>query len=70
MGCHFLLQGIFLTQGLNLVFYVSCIADRFFTTNATWEAPNHVIRGIFFFFTLCNMYFLEVNKDIFSIHTM
>ena len=28
VGCHYLLQGIFLTQGLNLV---SCTADRFFT---------------------------------------
>ena len=25
IGCHFLLQGIFLTQGLNLIFWVSCI---------------------------------------------
>ena len=29
VGCHSLLQGIFLTQGLNLV---SCIAGLFFTT--------------------------------------
>ena len=28
VGCHFLLQGIFLTQGLN----VSCLAGGFFTT--------------------------------------
>ena len=32
VGCHFLLQGIFPTQGLNLV---SCIAGRFFYC---WEA--------------------------------
>ena len=35
VGCHFLLQGIFPTQGLNLV---SCIAGRFFYCWATWEA--------------------------------
>ena len=31
VGCHFLLQGIFLTQGLNLCLWVSCIAGGFFT---------------------------------------
>ena len=35
-GCHSLLQWICLTQGSNRVF---CIADRFFTTWATREAP-------------------------------
>ena len=35
MGCHFLLQWISLTQGLN---QVSCIASRFFTIWATREA--------------------------------
>ena len=35
VGCHFLLQGIFPTQGSNLV---SCIARRFFTDQATREA--------------------------------
>ena len=39
---HFLFQGIFLTQGSNpasLAF--SALADGFFTTSATWEAPIH-----------------------------
>ena len=35
VGCHFLLQGIFPSQGLNLV---SFIASRFFTNWATREA--------------------------------
>ena len=35
MSCHFLLQGIFLTQGLNLGLL---IAGRFFTNGATREA--------------------------------
>ena len=35
-GCHFLLQGIFLTQGLNLL--SPALAGRFFSTSATWEA--------------------------------
>ena len=38
VGCHFLLQGIFLIQGLN---WVSCIAGRFFTVWDTREAPSN-----------------------------
>ena len=33
------LQGIFLTQELNFHLFSSCIAGKFFTTSATWEAP-------------------------------
>ena len=36
VGCHFLLQGIFLTHGLN----PRLLAVRFFTSRATWEAPK------------------------------
>ena len=36
VGCHFLLQGIFLTHGLN----PRLLAGRFFTSRATWEAPK------------------------------
>ena len=32
VGCHFLLQGIFPTQGSNLLSCVPCMAGRFFTT--------------------------------------
>ena len=39
---HALLQGIFLTQGLNSISCVSCITGRFFTHRATWEAHTHV----------------------------
>ena len=35
-GCHFLLQGIFLTQGSNLS--SPALAGGFFTTSAPWEA--------------------------------
>ena len=35
-GCHALLQGIFLTQGSNLM--SPALAGGFFTTSATWEA--------------------------------
>ena len=40
MGCHALLQGIFLTQGLNphLLYLLQWQAGRSFTTSATWEA--------------------------------
>ena len=38
VGCHFLLQGIFPTQGSNPVSLASAaLADGFFTTSATWE---------------------------------
>ena len=39
MGCHALLQGFFLTQGLNLCLFTSpALSGWFFTTSATWEA--------------------------------
>ena len=38
-ACHFLLQGIFPTQGSNLcILHVLHLAGRFFITSATWEA--------------------------------
>ena len=40
VGCHFLIQGIFLTQGLNPCVY--CPADRFFTT----EPPGSLWRKL------------------------
>ena len=39
MGCHALLQGFFLTQGLNSCLLMSpALAGRFLTTSATCEA--------------------------------
>ena len=39
VGCHALLQGIFLTQGLNpCLLCLLHLAGGFFTTSATWEA--------------------------------
>ena len=38
VGCHFLLQGIFLTQGLNPCLRVCSIAGRFFTAETLGEA--------------------------------
>ena len=44
VGCHFQLQGIFLTQGSNPhLLQISCIAGRFFTT----EPPEVVGRSSF-----------------------
>ena len=37
IGCHALLQRIFLTQES---FLSAALASGFFTTSATWEAPN------------------------------
>ena len=40
MGCHALLQGIFLTQGSNLRLLLSpALGGKFFITSTTWEAP-------------------------------
>ena len=61
VGCHSLLQWIFLTQGSNPCPYVSCIAGKFFTIIATCEAPELVCylnvtekrtRGIVFFLNI------------------
>ena len=39
VGCHFLLQGFFLTQGSNPCLLASfALAGIFLTTSATWEA--------------------------------
>ena len=37
VGCHFLLQGIFLTQGLNHVSCVSALAGGFLNHCSTWK---------------------------------
>ena len=41
VGCHFLLQAIFLTQGSNLGLRSPALAGEFFTTSATWEAHSY-----------------------------
>ena len=38
--CHFLLQGIFPTQGSNPCFLFSALVGRFFTNYTTWEATQ------------------------------
>ena len=38
VSCHAFLQGIFLTQGLNHVSWISCISRGIFTTKAIWGA--------------------------------
>ena len=43
VGCHVLLQGIFLTQGLKLHLFKSpTLAGGFFTTSPTWEARTRM----------------------------
>ena len=39
-GCHVLLQGIFLTQGLNLCLTSPALADSFFTTTTTQHSKK------------------------------
>ena len=40
VDCHALLQEIFPTQGWTHVLSLPALAGRFFTTSATWEAPE------------------------------
>ena len=40
VGCHVLLQGIFLTQGSNPHLMSPALAGGFFTCSATWEAQE------------------------------
>ena len=45
VGCHFLLQVIFLTQGENPSLLMSpALAVRFSTISTTWEAQNNLIH--------------------------
>ena len=57
MGCHFLLRGMFLTQGLNphllheRQILSLVLAGWFFTTSATWEAPRNSLKTWMTIFT-------------------
>ena len=47
VGCHALLQGIFLTQGSNTHFFVPpALVGGFFTNSATWEAVLSSVKEI------------------------
>ena len=46
MGCHFLLEGILLTQRIETTSLTSpALAGGVFTTSATWEAPPRLLGG-------------------------
>ena len=45
VGCHALLQGIFLTQGSKLRLISPALAGGFYTTNATWKAQESIKVG-------------------------
>ena len=50
VGCHFLLQGIFLTQGLNPgLLYISCIDRWILGHRATREAPLNAHNFLYIF---------------------
>ena len=46
LGCHFLLQGIFQTQGLNLYLLCLLYCRWILYLCVTWEAPNEGITGL------------------------
>ena len=61
VGCHALLQGIFLTHGLNPYCLSLTLAGGFFTTSTTWEAFWLSDNVLYFskylnFFFLCNTF--------------
>ena len=43
VGCHSLLQGVFLTQGLNQRLMSPALAGGFFTTSTIWEVVGEII---------------------------
>ena len=43
VGCHFLLQRMFLTQESNPCLYAFCIGRGFFAPGTTWEAPKSLL---------------------------
>ena len=45
VGCHFLLQGIFLTQRLDLSLLRLLIGRQFLYHSATWEGPSLMSSG-------------------------
>ena len=55
VGCHFLLQEIFLTQGLNLCLMSPALAGRFFTTSANWEAALEQVGSWCLSLPVCEM---------------
>ena len=46
VGRHFLLQGMFATQGSNPHLMSPAVAGGFFTTSATWEALKNKLQGL------------------------
>ena len=55
VGCHFLLQGIFLTQGLNSsLLWLLHLAVRFFHPWATWEALISLLLLLYSLSSLLN----------------
>ena len=67
-GFHAIFQGVFLTQRINPASLMSpVLADRFFITSATWEAPKkdrgYLKRGTtIVIFTDISIYSLGISK--------
>jgi hypothetical protein len=56
VDCHALIQGIFLTQGMNPSLLSPALAGAFFTISTTWEAPDRKYICIIFSFFLEKTY--------------
>ena len=62
---HFLIRGIFPTQGLNLHLYVSCIGRQILYHWATWEA--HVEARLHFFFQMSSSVVANSQTETYSV---
>ena len=58
MGCYLLLQGIFLTEGLNLHLVSLALAGGFFTTGATWKAYLIISLNLLICLMHCSYFFV------------
>ena len=67
VGCHFLLQGIFLTRNGRRVSYVYLHwLPVFFTTSATLEALSthtHTVKTVYYNYVLTNRLITSINSD-------
>ena len=69
VGCHFLLQGIFLTQGSNpCILHLPALVSRFFITSTTWEAHMHIYLCLYIYthiYTYWKWYLTSIIQYIF-----
>ena len=66
VSCHFLLQGIFLTQGLNFVCYVFSVGRRVLYQCATWDSLLLVLNQCMWLLKL----FISINEGMGTVFSL